>query len=159
MTESNKHSLVRPATLADLAAMLELERQSPTAAHWTERQYHEALEFAAVGSRRLVLVAESESGTAITAFLVAQHIPPEWELENVVVAPLSRRQGMATRLIHALLKQARETDSESIFLEVRESNLAARNFYGKLGFEVAGRRKAYYAAPEEDAILYRLHLK
>ncbi len=159
MTESNEHCLVRPATLADLAAMLELERQSPMAAHWTEQQYHEALKFAVAGSRRLVLVAESEPRAAIAGFLVAQHIPPEWELENVVVAPLARRRGTATQLLNALLAEARETASESIFLEVRESNLAARNLYERLGFEVAGQRKAYYSVPEEEAILYRLVLK
>jgi len=45
-----------------------------------------------------------------------------------------------------------------VFLEVRESNQPARAFYLRQGFEESGRRKFYYANPQEDAILYRLAL-
>jgi ribosomal-protein-alanine N-acetyltransferase len=41
---------------------------------------------------------------------------------------------------------------------VRESNQAARALYIQLGFEESGRRKLYYANPQEDAVLYRLVL-
>ena len=43
-----------------------------------------------------------------------------------------------------------------MFLEVRESNAAARTLYEKAGFEQTGRRHSYYTSPLEDAILYRL---
>jgi|SRR5579859_4751621 len=159
MTEENKRLLICPATVEDIPAMLELGRQSPTAAHWTDRQYHEALQPTQGNPPRLVLLAERESDSAISALLVAQNIPPEWELENIVVAEYARRQGLARRLINHLLEHARQSNGESIFLEVRESNVAARTLYEKLGFEISGRRKAYYSAPEEDAILYRLPLQ
>jgi ribosomal-protein-alanine N-acetyltransferase len=42
-----------------------------------------------------------------------------------------------------------------VFLEVRESNSAARTLYEKAGFEATGLRKSYYANPVEDAVLYR----
>jgi ribosomal-protein-alanine N-acetyltransferase len=42
-----------------------------------------------------------------------------------------------------------------VFLEVRESNAAARALYANAGFEQTSRRKSYYANPLEDAILYR----
>jgi ribosomal-protein-alanine N-acetyltransferase len=58
----------------------------------------------------------------------------------------------------ALLSAARETNSDSVFLEVRESNVAARSLYEKAGFEQEGRRKSYYTNPMEDAVLYRLIL-
>ena len=38
-------------------------------------------------------------------------------------------------------------------LEVRESNLPARNLYTRFGFQTVGRRRRYYTLPEEDAIL------
>jgi ribosomal protein S18 acetylase RimI-like enzyme len=53
---------------------------------------------------------------------------------------------------------ASESASESVFLEVRESNHPARRFYEKAGFQQSGVRKAYYRDPPEDAILYRLEL-
>jgi ribosomal-protein-alanine N-acetyltransferase len=59
----------------------------------------------------------------------------------------------------ALLAAARETNSSSVFLEVRESNAPARNLYEKAGFEQTGRRKSYYADPAENAILYRFSLE
>jgi [ribosomal protein S18]-alanine N-acetyltransferase len=159
MTEANKQSLIRPATLADIPAMLELDRLSPTAAHWTERQYGDALQSAEGNTQRLIIIAESDPDKVISAFLIAHHISPEWELENIVVAQSARRQGLATQLLDALLTRARDTNSESIFLEVRESNTAARTLYERSGFQQTGGRKAYYANPLEDAILYRLHLK
>jgi ribosomal-protein-alanine N-acetyltransferase len=42
-----------------------------------------------------------------------------------------------------------------VFLEVRESNAAARTLYENAGFEQTGRRRSYYTSPLEDAILYR----
>jgi [ribosomal protein S18]-alanine N-acetyltransferase len=87
--------------------------------------------------------------------LVARHLAPEWELENIVVAPSARRQGLGNRLLNALLAAARETHSASVFLEVRESNSAARTLYEKAGFKQTGRRKSYYTDPLEDAVLYR----
>ena len=89
---------------------------------------------------------------------MAQHLAPEWELENIVVAPAARRKGLGKRLLEALLAAARETNSRSVFLEVRASNAAARSLYEKAGFEPTGRRKSYYTNSAEDAVLYRLTL-
>lgn len=101
----------------------------------------------------------SESGTGVVGFLVARHIAPEWELENIVIAPAARRKGLGKRLLDTLLARASETNSDAVFLEVRESNAGARAIYEKLGFQISGRRKSYYADPEEDAVLYRLGLR
>ena len=143
---------------------MSLERQCATAAHWTEAQYRQA--FQGAGMERLVLVADasepvasgSDAGDGVLGFLVARHLAPEWELENIVVAPTVRRKGLGKRLLDALLAAARETNSTTVFLEVRESNAAARSLYEKAGFEQTGRRKTYYTNPPEDAILYRLTL-
>lgn len=145
--------------------MLGLERQSAAAAHWTELQYQVALRTDESGSGRLVLVvdqdaegmipSEQKGTTELLAFLVAHYLGPEWELENIVVASSVRRKGLGARLVDELLARARKAGSEAVFLEVRESNQAARMLYEKLGFEAAGRRKRYYVNPQEDAILYR----
>jgi ribosomal-protein-alanine acetyltransferase len=154
--------------------MLDLERQCPTAAHWSERQYEEPFRTKEGSCDRFVLVADgsaeaTERGSAsgsrsesasspLLGFLIAHHLHPEWELQNLVVAPDVRRRGLATKLFSALLTRARETNSESVFLEVRESNHAARALYARLRFEESGRRRLYYASPQEDAVLYRLAL-
>jgi ribosomal-protein-alanine N-acetyltransferase len=104
---------------------------------------------------------DSEPGLkkGVLGFLVAQHLAPEWELENIVVAPAARRKGVGKRLIEWLLEEARGAQSESVFLEVRESNTIARALYETTGFQQVGRRKSYYSAPSEDAILYRWNLR
>lgn len=147
--------------------MLNLDHSSATAARWTEQQHRQL--FASAGAERLVLVAETpfaanneaaapHAGPSILGFLIARHLAPEWELENIVVASSALRQGVGNRLLHALLATARETDSHTVFLEVRESNAAARNLYEKAGFKPVGRRNCYYTNPPEGAVLYRLTL-
>jgi ribosomal-protein-alanine N-acetyltransferase len=137
--------------------MLHLERSCASSAHWTEEQYQEMFSQAKADMQRLVLLGGELPGEML-GFLVARHLAPEWELENIVVAPTARRIGLGMRLIQALLVKARETNSEAVFLEVRESNTAARALYEKTGFALTGRRKAYYTNPPEDAVLYRLRL-
>jgi len=153
--------LIRAATAADIPAMIGLERQCVTAAHWTEEQYRQA--FQSGSATRLVLVVESPAPLAsrpsvvgvVAGFLVARRLAAEWELENIVVAPTARRQGLGKRLLDALFSAARETSGGSVFLEVRESSAAARSLYERAGFEPTSRRKGYYADPVEDAVLYR----
>jgi ribosomal-protein-alanine acetyltransferase len=160
---------IRTATPADIPDMLELERQSATAAHWTEGQYHQVFQSPESGpSQRLALVIDQDHDarpeprstmeSTLIAFLVANHLGSEWELENIVVESTFRRKGVGTRLLNELFTRARGTHSADVFLEVRESNQAARALYAKWGFEQDGCRRGYYTNPPEDAILYRRSL-
>jgi ribosomal-protein-alanine N-acetyltransferase len=151
---------IRKATVDDIPLMIELDRTSATSAHWTEPQYRGLL-----SPSRLVLVASNDEAPHapvikenLLGFIVALHIAPDWELENIVVLLGARRMGIGKRLLDALMASARKTNSEAVFLEVRESNEAARLFYEKSGFIQSGRRKSYYSNPLEDAVLYRLAL-
>ena len=160
---------LRSATAADITFIMDLERASPTAAHWTEAQYRQVVQPGGGDPERFVLVAEavpspdaregSDSISRILGFLIARHVAAEWELENIVVAPAARREGLGKQLLDGLLARAEETNSEAVFLEVRESNTAARSLYQRAGFHQIGRRKSYYANPDEDAILYRRVLR
>lgn len=155
---------IRQATSIDIPRLLQMERGSATAAHWSEAQYRRAVEPLNNSSERIVLVVEADAGTlrsfiengrpALPGFLVARHEASEWEVENIVVSPQYRRRSVATRLLTALLERARETKSHAVFLEVRASNLPARKLYQKAGFRETGRRKLYYSDPLEDAIVY-----
>jgi len=71
----------------------------------------------------------------------------------------SRGNGVGTALLMEMLSRAQKSESYSVFLEVRESNSAARALYAKVGFEESGRRKDYYSHPGEDAILYSKTLR
>jgi ribosomal-protein-alanine N-acetyltransferase len=144
--------LIRPATPDDVPSIRALERQTETAAHWAEREY-DAL-FAAEAPPRVTLVATSEADAGrLIGFVIARCATAEWEIENVVVTPEKRNRGLVIKIIRELLLQAQSAGATSVLLEVRESNLAARRLYEKLGFSQHGRRSNYYQGPEEDALL------
>ena len=161
---------IRPAIAADVAAILALERSSATAAHHSEQQYNQAiwqgLKSGAAsrpasggeteGQNRLVLVIEEDS--QLKGFLIGRVLGDEWEIENVVVAEEARKQGLGAALVGEFVKIARERGGQSVYLEVRESNTAARRLYEGSHFVETGRRKDYYRGPQEDAILYSLRL-
>jgi len=152
------HILVRAATAGDTQRMIELERRCDTAAHWSETQYRD-LFLDQSTTARIALVAEGEEKPEFLGFLVARYLAPEWEFENIVVAPEIRGNGVGTLLTRALIAQAQQANSDCIFLEVRESNGPARRLYEKLGFRETGRRKGYYSKPSEDAVLYSRRLR
>ena len=143
---------LRPATPADIPAMMKLVNHSATAAHWSRDHYDRI--FGAEAPRRIALVIEETVG--LQGFLIAHEIAGEWEIENIAIAGAARRRGLGTRLLGAFLDDARAQHATAVFLEVRESNHAARLLYEKWAFVESGRRPAYYKEPEEDAIVYRL---
>lgn len=133
---------IRRGDAADLSACAAIQESSPEAAEWDVADYL-TLDF---------LVAEVDGRVA--GFLVSRAIDAaEWELLNLAVAPEFRRRGVARALLEAL----RSASRGAIFLEVRESNEAARNLYKSLGFQEVGVRRQYYERSPESAIVMKLH--
>ncbi|KAA0964552.1 ribosomal-protein-alanine N-acetyltransferase [Streptococcus cristatus] len=87
--------------------------------------------------------------TQLVGFLIWQETDFEAEVLQIAVLPSYQGQKIATALFDFL-----PADKE-IFLEVRESNRPALLFYKKEKFEEIARRKAYYHAPVEDAIVMK----
>ncbi|WP_162012381.1 ribosomal protein S18-alanine N-acetyltransferase [Streptococcus sp. S784/96/1] len=86
----------------------------------------------------------------LSGFLSIQNLVGELEITNIAVRKEYQGQGIAKRLMEQL-----DERSETVFLEVRESNLPAQALYQKYHFKMIGRRKEYYHNPIEDAILMR----
>jgi ribosomal-protein-alanine N-acetyltransferase len=137
---------IRSAALDDVPAILAIEQQAASAAHWLSEGYEKRI------NTGVVLVAEQAG--KLHGFVCAKAVAAEWEIENVVVATESLRQGLADQLINALIVQAQKAAASRILLEVRESNRPARRLYEKHAFCEVGRRRNYYNHPLEDAILY-----
>jgi len=138
---------IRHGTSADLPQIMAIAEQSETAAHWHVPDYNGIFV-----TPRTLLVAESES--RIVGFAIAHNIAGEWELESIAVEAFYQQRGIGSRLITAVIEEAKKSNAKFIFLEVRETNLAAKLLYERRGFQQYGRRKAYYSDPPEDAILY-----
>ncbi len=150
---------IRLATCQHVRDLIRIGSESATSPRWSDTQYAALFEGEVTRASTLVLVAETkrsvpEGGREVVGFLIAGYLAPEWELENIVVAREARGLGIGTQLLEKFLDRARNAGGESAFLEVRESNIAARRLYEKLGFQQSGRRKSYYLNPMEDAILY-----
>ena len=114
---------IRPAAESDLDEIWRIQSVSGQAAQWNAADY--LLHSCMVADRR----------DRLAGFAVARlTAPDEMEILNVAVDPAFRRRGVARSLIQRLFGNHRGT----VFLEVRQSNLAARKLYHSLGFEVAG---------------------
>ena len=77
----------------------------------------------------------------------------EGNITNVAVDSACRRKGVAQKLLNKLITMATQKGVNNIFLEVRETNVAAIKLYEHLGFREAGIRRNFYEKPTENAII------
>ena len=95
-------------------------------------------------------------GEQVIGYFVAMPGVEEAHLLNITVAPEFQQQGWSVVLLDALALWARGRGAQWLWLEVRVSNLRARQVYEKYGFQRVGERKRYYpsaSAEREDAIV------
>ena len=71
----------------------------------------------------------------------------------MAVFPELRRRGAARMLLAELERRGRMLGLSFLTLEVRPSNAAALALYQGEGYREAGRRRGFYTAPREDALL------
>ena len=81
------------------------------------------------------------------------------DLLTIATIPAARGRGIASLMLTELVSTARETGCPDVLLEVRQSNEAAQRLYARHGFVPIGRRRRYYQAPPEDAVVMRLTLR
>ena len=146
----------RPLRDDDLASVAALEAQIH-AAPWTIGNFRDAL---AAGYAARV----GERERRIVAYGVLMLSPGEAQILNLSVVPDARREGIGRALLRRFVDDARWLNADQIFLEVRESNVAAIALYATEGFAPVARRLAYYPgaaadAPREDALVMRRELR
>jgi len=89
----------------------------------------------------------------VAGFAVLSTVLDEAEILEVAVAGNLRRGGIASGLMTEILEWCKKNEIAQIFLEVRESNVVAVNYYDKFDFIKNGVRKNYYKNPSENAVL------
>jgi len=147
--------VVRPATLADLDAIVALD--AVAFAHTPVVESIEA-ELSRSWSRVLVAVDPGASaGGGLAGFAVFWVVADEIHVLNVAVHPEHRRRGVGRALLDAMRGLTEEGASRVALLEVRVSNEAAIALYRSAGFERDGVRSRYYD-DGEDAQLMSLRL-
>jgi ribosomal-protein-alanine N-acetyltransferase len=144
---------IRDAVDRDLPRILEIERlafPSPWSLASFEREL--TLPFSRV------MVATPDDGSSIVGFLCRWLIADECHVLNIAVHPDARRMGIGTVLITEAISEARSSGADVVTLEVRRTNLAARQLYRKFDFEERRLRRHYYG-PGEDAIIMELRFE
>jgi ribosomal-protein-alanine N-acetyltransferase len=99
-----------------------------------------------------VYVARTATGQ-VAAFCSCWLVFDELHIHSVAVRRDHRRQGLASRLLQHVLRDAAARGAVRATLEVRRSNEPALKLYEKLGFWVSGTRPNYYTQPNEDALI------
>ena len=115
---------------------------APAAAHihalcfdtpWTQEQFE-----------KLLALPTSKLWINENALLLCSEVATQMEILTIGVIPEKQRQHLAQQLLDELFQYANSRGIKSIFLEVAEDNLPAKNLYFKMGFVQTGRRKGYY---------------
>ena len=142
---------LRPVAPEDIAGIVELEKICFTDP-WSEDSFR-----AALGDALCVFIAAEEAGI-LAGYVLAASVMDDADIMSVAVAPDFRRRGFGRALLDEALCVLRKRGVGTVFLEVRESNVAARSLYSARGFEPIDVRKKYYRRPVEDAVVMRLDL-
>jgi ribosomal-protein-alanine N-acetyltransferase len=138
----------RRATLDDVTAIVAIE-QATFSDPWSAASIRRLFE------QDHAVVRVALLGRTVVGYGVVWVIGDEAELANLAVAAHAQRRGAGALLLDALLADVAAHGGATVHLEVRASNAAALALYTSRGFVESGRRKGYYSAPTEDALLMR----
>ena len=145
MAETNPF-VIRDMDRGHLPQVLEIERAAYPAP-WSDTAFTNEIN----SGVSVALVALS--GASVVGYLVGWIVVDQVHIANIAVSAGHRRRGIGNGMMTWLLEEAVRRGCASSSLEVRESNLAARSMYSRLGYRSVAIRKAYYSNPREDAVV------
>ena len=122
---------------SDVDDVVKLEALSYGEHHWSKESFYNEL----------------ENNLAYYYCAGCWHIFEEAHITTLSVHPDFRKQGVAQKLIFAIVDDCYKAKIKYITLEVRESNVAAISLYEKNGFKSIGTRKGYYQDNNENALI------
>lgn len=137
---------VRRMTKEDCGQVADIEAAS-FSMPWSLRAFTETVE---KENFRYFVAEEKGEILGYCGFL---YVLDEAEIPNVCVKASARKRGIGRQMLTVLIKEAQKLGMVMLFLEVRESNVAARRLYESLGFVESGIRKNFYEKPVEHAVL------
>ena len=138
---------LRPMGEEQLAEVAALEQRC-FSRPWSRAQLAEEL-----GRDYALYLTATDDGGRLMGYAGAHLAADEADINNVATAPEFRRRGVAEALLRRILELAEARGARHFYLEVRQSNLAARALYEKLGFRPLGLRRNYYTDPTEHAVI------
>lgn len=151
-TVSKKYNgiIIRQAVQNDLDKICVIENES-FSVPWSREAFKQCLESI---YRTYVATYADE----VVGYVVLMMAEPEAEVLNIAVSKENRKHGIGEKLMDYSIDICKDRSIWDIFLEVRESNTAARQLYQKKGFVDLDIRRDYYSEPKEDAMIMKLHV-
>lgn len=140
---------IRPTGQAELEAISRLEREN-FSFPWPLSDFERMLE----GGDKMLLCAVLDG--VCLGYIGLYILPDGAEIMTLAVEMAARGRGVGGLLVSEALRRLRRCGVQTVFLEVRAGNAAARALYERCGFVLCGARRGYYKKPTEDAALYRL---
>ncbi|GAA4358616.1 ribosomal protein S18-alanine N-acetyltransferase [Microbacterium rhizosphaerae] len=145
----------RAATVADLDAIMALERASFPTDAWSETMMRAELE----SSHNRYFVIETAGRIVAYGGVRALSGSKDADIQTIAVDASARGHGQGRALLRDLLTAAQERGAAQVFLEVRADNPVAQGLYASEGFAELGRRPGYYQPDDVDAVIMRLDLE
>ena len=138
------------AQKSDLPAVAELEKTFVF-----PLSENELIKLSENNTFRIIIWKEGEK---ILGHCILFRVLDEAEITSLSVRKDLRGKGIGTAFLTDLLGYLRNDGAKIAYLDVRESNTAARKLYEKCGFTEIGRRKRFYQKPTEDAVAMGIEL-
>lgn len=139
---------IEKTELRDLDRICEIENAS-FSDPWSASAFRAAIDDPLI--RFISAFADNSADPA--GYAIMRVLLDEAEILSIAVSDEYRRRGIGREMMTFLLDGACADGVSNVYLEVRESNTAARELYGSLGFAPIGKRRKYYTKPTEDAIV------
>jgi len=139
---------LRPMRWWDIDPAMVLERELFGSDSWAPELFWSEL---AEHDNRHYLVAELNGELVGYAGLLAY--VDDGYIQTIAVAPSAQGRGIGTRLMVALLREARRVGLPVVGLEVRADNERAQALYRRFGFAQVGVRRGYYQPSGADAVI------
>lgn len=143
---------VRSATLADVDAVMTIERASFPTDAWSEAAMRETFESGDA------FVAEEGAEVVGYGAVLAPAGSGDADVLTIAVGEAHRGEGLGAALLQRMLRTASDRGASRVFLEVRADNPVAQHLYETRGFRAVGVRPRYYQPDGVDAVVMRLDL-
>lgn len=138
--------MIRKMTINDVESVYGLEVEC------FERPWSlQSIEKEVENNNSLFCVCEKDGN--IVGYAGMYYVCGEGDITNVAITKNYRGKGLGNELLTEMFRIANENNIFEFTLEVRETNIIARNLYEKLGFKVEGVRKNFYDDPVENGII------
>lgn len=144
--------LFRKMEISDIDDILEIEHLS-FAVPWTRESFQNEITINPFANY-IVLEKDEKIVGYCGVWVAHEHA----NITNIAILPDYRGQKLGEKLLRYIVNMAKEQHADTISLEVRQSNIVAKNLYTKLGFKPGGVRKNYYTDNGEDALVMWVEL-